>query len=204
MGYFKYLILFRQIYPPLVLAKNCHFFFCHDQMFTISWAIFDMTIVWRSRAGISLLRMDAWNTNKTETGKVNLLFYSRSFVLRQKASYGFAMKPFLCTICGKRRFATDYGRAEHQRALHGIRGIYFCTNEWINKGVWATSANRKRPFRILGQWFYPCLREIVSLRVKTLCNYYYKYCCVKADLGRKSIASGKSPSLKRKVAYQFA
>ncbi|CAH3113456.1 unnamed protein product, partial [Porites lobata] len=32
------------------------------------------------------------------------------------------MKPFLCTICGKRRFATDYGRAEHQRALHGIRG----------------------------------------------------------------------------------
>ncbi|XP_068695740.1 uncharacterized protein [Montipora foliosa] len=31
------------------------------------------------------------------------------------------MKPFLCTICGMRRFATDYGRAEHQRALHGIR-----------------------------------------------------------------------------------
>ena len=62
---------------------------------------------------------------QTETGKVKLLFYSRSFVLRQKASYGFAMKPFLCTICGKRRFATDYGRAEHQRALHGIRGIYF-------------------------------------------------------------------------------
>ncbi|CAH3018746.1 unnamed protein product, partial [Porites evermanni] len=46
----------------------------------------------------------------------------RSFILRQKASHGFAMKPFLCTICGKRRFATDYGRAEHQRALHGIRG----------------------------------------------------------------------------------
>ena len=70
-----------------------------------------------------------------------------------------------------------------------------------HKGVWATGANRKRPFRILGQWFCPCLREIVSIRVKTLCNYYYKYCSVKADLGGKSITSGKSPSLKRKVAY---
>ena len=33
-----------------------------------------MTIVWRSRAGISLPRMDAWNTNKTETGKVTFFF----------------------------------------------------------------------------------------------------------------------------------
>ena len=79
--------------------------------------------------------------------------------------------------------------------------VSICTHKCINKGVWAKGANRKRTFRILGQWFCPCLGEIVSIRVKTLCNYYYKWCCVKADLGRKSIASGKSPSLKRKVAY---
>ena len=113
MVYFKYLVLFSaNYYPLLVLAKNWHFFsaiiFVNFVSFIRRWHC--MTCM--TKSGISLSKATFAH------GKLSFAFtWEASFSGSQLVVVS-AMKPYQCTDCSK-RFTTDNGRANHQRAVHG-------------------------------------------------------------------------------------
>ena len=147
-----YLVVFSTNYYPLpllVLAKKWHFF-SHDVYNLESYILFHYCL---STSGIYLVgppdicaQTCDWNT--IQQRKVYFTWqatFSHSELVMASRS-----KPFQCTLCLKRRrFATDHGLAQHQRALHGVKGIHFvnayCKQRHLSDG----GVNRKWIFRFL-------------------------------------------------------